>query len=412
MHSFHKNQNNKIMAEFKNPFRPGAGHQPPYLAGREDEKEDFKKSLFRLPITQNLIITGLRGVGKTVLLDSLKPLAIENAWLWAGTDMSESVSVSEDNLAIRLIADLSSITSRFPVVVSKSQLGFGKEDSTQEVHYSYEVLYAIYKQTPGLVADKLKALLELVWDLVKDKTMGIILAYDEAQNLTDQTGEKQYPLSILLEVVQYLQKKEIPYMLVLTGLPTLFPKLVETRTYAERMFHVVTLNRLTDTQTKKAITEPIKKHNSHIEFTEDAVEQIALFSGGYPYFIQFLCKEAFDSYHQQLKMGYTPIVTIGELMRKLDTDFYIGRWSRITDRQKSLLVLIAQVHTCEDEFTVSEIEAKSKSLNETFSSSNINQMLSRLGDLGLIYKNRHGKYSFAVPLFSDFIKRQIEDPLL
>jgi hypothetical protein len=398
------------MTEFKNPFRPGAGHQPPYLAGREQERAEFKASLSQFPVTQNFIITGLRGVGKTVLLDSLKPSAIEAGWLWAGTDMSESVSVSEENLAIRLIADLATISSLFPVEVRKTGLGFGNEIQTEKVYYTYEVLCQIYTSTPGLVADKLKVVLELVWELVKDKAKGVILAYDEAQNLTDQSAINQYPLSILLEVVQYLQKKQIPYLLVLTGLPTLFPKLVETRTYAERMFHVVTLDKLEDSQSRKAITEPIKHHKSIIAFTPDSVTAIVFYSGGYPYFIQFLCKEAFDTYHQQMKMGITtPNVTVGELMRKLDSDFYIGRWSRITDRQKALLTLTAHLGTCDDEFTVQEIESKSKESGNGFSASNINQMLARLTEMGLIYKNRHGKYSFAVPMFSAFIKRQMNN---
>jgi hypothetical protein len=96
-------------------------------------------------------------------------------------------------------------------------------------------------------------------------------------------------------------------------------------------------------------------------------------------------------------------------MRKLDSDFYIGRWSRITDRQKALLTLTAHLGTCDDEFTVQEIESKSKESGNGFSASNINQMLARLTEMGLIYKNRHGKYSFAVPMFSAFIKRQMNN---
>src|SRR2546426_34369 len=110
---------------FANPFRPGAGHMPPYLAGRKQEIHEFQRLLKQDVILENMILTGLRGVGKTVLLDTLKPLAIEQGWLWVGTDLSESVSLSEERLAVRLIADLAVVTSS--IVVAKrdaNEFGF------------------------------------------------------------------------------------------------------------------------------------------------------------------------------------------------------------------------------------------------------------------------------------------------
>src|SRR6266576_2764693 len=88
-------------ARFQNPFRPGAGHMPPYLAGRQKEKEEFLRLLEQNAIFENLVLTGLRGVGKTVLLDTFKPLAIQTGWLWVGTDLSESASISEARISIR-----------------------------------------------------------------------------------------------------------------------------------------------------------------------------------------------------------------------------------------------------------------------------------------------------------------------
>src|SRR5947208_8359234 len=99
------------MLNLDNPFRPGAGHMPPYLAGRETETQEFARLLKQGPILDNMILTGLRGVGKTVLLETFKPLAIRENWLWVGTDLSESTSVSESSLAIRLITDLAVVTS-------------------------------------------------------------------------------------------------------------------------------------------------------------------------------------------------------------------------------------------------------------------------------------------------------------
>src|SRR5713226_1405740 len=91
----------------KNPFRPGAGHMPPHLAGRESETNEYQKLLEQDVILKNLVLTGLRGLGKTVLLETFKPMAMEAGWLWAGTDLSESTSITEEHLATRLLADLS-----------------------------------------------------------------------------------------------------------------------------------------------------------------------------------------------------------------------------------------------------------------------------------------------------------------
>src|SRR5262245_42785375 len=98
-------------SEFRNPYRPGAGHMPPYLAGREQEFAEFDRLLTQDGILENLVLTGLRGVGKTVLLEAFKPRALHSGWLWASSDLSESASISENALAERLLADLALITS-------------------------------------------------------------------------------------------------------------------------------------------------------------------------------------------------------------------------------------------------------------------------------------------------------------
>ena len=395
---------------YNNPFRPGAGHPPPYLAGREDEKAEFSRLLPQAPVMTNMVLTGLRGVGKTVLLETLKPLALAEGWLWAGTDLSESASVSEENIAIRLIADLAPLVSHVVVgAVEKRRVGFQAEIERERLYLDFDTLKALYQQTPGLVADKLKAVLEFVNDcLPATSPKGIVLAYDEAQNLSDQAQRGQYPLSLLLDVFQSIQKKGLPFLLVLTGLPTLFPKLVEARTFAERMFRVVTLDRLSDAECRQAITIPIEATNSLVTITEPAIEAIIKNSGGYPYFVQFLCREIYDSYLQRKAAGAPdPAVMVAQVVRKLDTDFFAGRWNRVTDRQRDLLMVVAALDQCDDEFSVSDIVKQSKAAaTKAFSASHAIQMLADLSNSGLVYKNRHGKYAFAVPLLGSFIRRQ------
>lgn len=93
----------------QNPFRPGAGTKPLYLAGRNHEQTEFTRALNQSPLSQNIIITGLRGVGKTVLLDELKPIAHANNWLWTGNDLSEQASMTENSVATWLVVDLSAL---------------------------------------------------------------------------------------------------------------------------------------------------------------------------------------------------------------------------------------------------------------------------------------------------------------
>ena len=401
-----------MITTLPNPFRPGAGHPPPYLAGREKERQEFATLLDQSPVMTNMVLTGLRGVGKTVLLETFKPVAIQNGWLWAGTDLSESASVSEENIAVRILADLSPLVANVVVAASETRrIGFTATADKNEVRLDYNLLKLVYDQTPGLTSDKLKAVLELVWSsLERTTTSGVVVAYDEAQNLTDQAAAQQYPLSLLLDVFQSIQKKGIPFLLVLTGLPTLFPKLVEARTFTERMFHVVTLGRLNAKECRDAILKPIQQQNYPVRFTDAAVSEIIKHSGGYPYFIQFLCREMFDSYLQQKGRGeVNPVVTVAQTVRKLDTDFFSGRWNRVTDRQRQLLSVVSQLPNCDDEFTVQEVVEKSKEgIERPFSASHVNQILAKLSENGLVYKNRHGRYSFAVPLLGDFIRRQTD----
>lgn len=378
---------------------------PPYLAGREAERHEFERLLGQKVILENLVLTGLRGVGKTVLLDTFKPLAIQRGWLWVGTDLSESVSVSEQAIAIRLLTDLSVVTSGWPVAVTQRP-GFG---ATGEIHtLSFDRLVAMYETTPGLVADKLKTVLEHVASLLATTDRkGLIFAYDEAQNLADSPAKDQYPLSLLLDVFQSIQKKDIPFMLALTGLPTLFPKLVEARTFSERMFRVVGLDKLNEDDSKEAILKPIDDAECPVRFDDESVGTIVGESGGYPYFIQFMCREVYDVFIQQSASQQPMSVPVESIIRKLDSDFFSGRWARATDRQRQLLWVIASLERSDSEFTVAEVVSESnEGPVKAFSSSHVNQMLAALVEAGLIYKNRYGKYSFAVPLFDRFILRQ------
>ncbi len=399
--------------QFINPFRPGAGHMPPYLAGRKKETEEYRKLLTQTTILENLVLTGLRGVGKTVLLDTLRPIAIQEEWLWVGADLSESTSISETRLATRLIADIAVVSSSLSIgEVQARKIGFDVPENVPQF-LSYDLLTSVFNRTPGLVSDKLKRVLNMVWQGLKGSShKGIIFAYDEAQNMSDHAEKEEYPLSLLLDLFQSVQKMDVPFMLVLTGLPTLFPKLVEARTFAERMFHVLFLDQLNAKDSRDAITKPIQDTGCPIQLNDSSIDTIINISGGYPYFIQFICKEVYDIFIQQRERGDEGVVPVDDILRKLDSDFFSGRWARVTDRQRDLLKVIAHLKNSDSEFTVQEIVEYSGNspLNiKAFGASHTSQMLLALNKTGLVYKNRHGKYSFAIPLFSRFILRQIEE---
>ncbi len=401
------------MAEFTNPFRPGAGHTPPYLAGRKAEREEFLRLLQQRTVLENMVLTGLRGVGKTVLLDTFKPLAAQHGWAWVGTDLSESASISEDNMATRLCADLSPVTSDVVLATEERRI-IGFTAGTRRIPHelNYENLMDAYDSIPGLSLDKLKGVLEIAWiGLSKSEHIrGVIFAYDEAQNLTDQAAKEQYPLSLMLDCFQSLQRKGIPVMLVLTGLPTLFPKLVEARTYSERMFRVVFLESLDRKESEEAIRKPVEDAACPVRLSDNSVEKIIDMSGGYPYFIQFICREVYDVFIQRIDRGEQASVPAAEIERKLDTDFFAGRWGRATDRQRDLMIVISSLESGDGEFTVQEVvQASRRVLDKPFGSSHVNQMLVTLASQGLVYKNRHGRYSFAVPLLGRFIRRLLQE---
>ena len=271
---------------------------------------------------------------------------------------------------------------------------------------------ALFKHQPGLVSDKLKRVLLIAWDLMQrhhPNQKGIVFAWDEAQNLADRDKDKQYPLSLLLDVFSSLQSQGVPFMLLLTGLPPLFSKLVASRTFAERMFRVLALGNLSREESREAIINPLAKESKSFKETFVRLDRMIYeLTKGYPYFIQFWCRELYDyltSASPQIDVQGEDILR--HISLKLDMDFFEGRWAQLTDRQRDLLSVIAHLENSAGEFTVQEIVETSESTEQAFSSSHANQMLTTLFNKGMVLKNRHGKYALAVPLLDEYIRRRI-----
>ncbi len=398
-----------------NPYKPGAAHTPPHLAGRDKEKREFIRLLGQSAILENLVLTGVRGIGKTVLLrESLQQEAVERGWLWVSSDISEAVSVSERNLAERLLADLNTFSGGWKYqVIEQTTIGFKPQRERQALPFDYNTMMALFEHEPGLTSDKIKKVLLTAWDLMREQApqkKGVVFALDEAQNLADHNAKQEYPLGVLLDVFSSIQSQGVPFMLALTGLPTLFSKLVESRTYAERMFRVLDLKNLSESDTRDAILDPLTDKESWIQDTfSDLPPTVYEVTKGYPYFIQFWCRELYDyligtigTESEEMRRG---VELISRIRHKLDSDFFGARCSRLTDRQRDLLILIAHLDNSDGEFTVQDIVRRSKAMSRPFSGSNANQVLNILFNQGMVFRTRHGKYALAVPLLDEYIRR-------
>ena len=179
-------------------------------------------------------------------------------------------------------------------------------------------------ETAGHSEDKLKEVLVRVAQLLAGtKIKGIVFAYDEAQNLADHASDKEYPLSVLLDVFSWLQRQSLPckFLLVLTGLPTLFPKLNEARTYTERMFHVLQLERLNMLDAYAAIVKPIEITQSPLRFSSAVIDGIIKKNREDTYCIQFMCKEVFDTWITKIANGEAPSVPSTEISSQAGSRF-------------------------------------------------------------------------------------------
>lgn len=402
----------------ENPYRPGAGHLPPFLAGRVDEIRFFKRAIHHCPITENILITGLRGVGKTVLLRHMRQIAEQNDWLWVGNDLSESSALSEDRLALRILTDLSqAITRRAEQGRRQDEAeGDGFKQRLDRIEqsgggsFAFEALREQYESAPGLPSDRLKSVLLMVTNLVRRaKLAGIMLAYDEAQCLADRSAINEFPMSMLIETVGTLQQGEgqSPCLLVLSGLPHVFEALTETRTYTERMFHVMTLDRLSREDTRSALVTPLNELMPPLRVSEDLLSKVVDFTGGYPYLIQFFGRELVE---QLLQNGGSLAVSqfpSAASLDDLDAGLFGARWNKTSERQREFLGLIARrANNRSPDFSAADILQSADAQSE-FGPATANQMLLALVDRGLIYRTRHGRYAFTVPMSELMIMRRL-----
>ena len=380
------------MQKIINPYTPGAGVMPGYLAGRDDIIQDGKDSIYSLMNgypRQPIIYYGLRGVGKTVLLTALKEYAIKEGVLAFHFEIQEKVSLINDiilsaNQTLAKISKVEKIKNIFEVAKNSLQ-SFTLTYTTGENSISVEMNK---KLSEMMLQSNLVELLLNLGRLAKESKNTIIYFIDEIQYA------KQNELEALITAQHRINQERLPITIIAAGLPKILVNMTESKTYAERMFAFVEISSLEYKDAKNAIVNPGKPFD--ITYTEEALKEIYQITEGYPYFIQQFC------YLISKKYKDIDLNIVNEMksifFKELDKSFFKVRFDKCTPREKEFM--FAMANCGELPCTVASV---AHILNKDLKS--ISPIRARLINKGLIYATRYGEIDFTVPKFDEFLKR-------
>lgn len=379
-----------------NPYRPGAGLMPMYIAGRDEDiksvEEMFNALSMNIP-TPSIVFSGLRGVGKTVLINKLQSIAEEK------DIFCRHIEVEERNDFISQIATCSQ--------------AFLRKVSTKE-------------KFKHLIQKPLDAIKSLVVSFdVEDSTFSLSLQERElyksnslTQSLTEvfvSIGETAYrtetPICFFVDEIQYMKQKELgsliaalhrtnqlgyPIMIVGAGLPKIYKMLSEEKSYSERLFVYKEIGSLTYEQSFKAIEEPVKKFG--VSYTKEAINDIINITKGYPFFIQQFCQIAYNNVNDKIIQKMDVEKNVDEFFEVLDIGFFRVRYERCSDGEKKFIFAMAKCG--ELPCTISNI---GKQLNKKVRT--ISPTRAQLINKGIIFSVRHSELDFTVPEFDNYIRR-------
>ena len=366
------------MQKIINPYTPGAGVMPGYLAGRDDIIQDGKDSIYSLMNgypRQPIIYYGLRGVGKTVLLTALKEYAIKEGVLAFHFEIQEKVSLINDiilsaNQTLTKISKVEKIKNIFEVAKNSLQ-SFTLTYTTGENSISVEMNK---KLSEMMLQSNLVELLLNLGRLAKESKNTIIYFIDEIQYA------KQNELEALITAQHRINQERLPITIIAAGLPKILVNMTESKTYAERMFAFVEISSLEYKDAKNAIVNPGKPFD--ITYTEEALKEIYQITEGYPYFIQQFC------YLISKKYKDIDLNIVNEMksifFKELDKSFFKVRFDKCTPREKEFM--FAMANCGELPCTVANV---AHILNKDLKS--ISPIRARLINKGLIYATRYGE---------------------
>lgn len=389
----------------KNPYRPGVGTKPLYLAGRDQSIRRFRSVIRAAPeLPANIRLTGLRGVGKTVLLGEFGAEAKELNWATTYLELLPGQNTDE-GIGQALLQALKATREEVSRVEKLKSVvgGAARRAGTLGVGWGeFQVTYQ-----PGAIAgreDLPKALFDTVEAVAKHGWDGLMLLLDEAQMIRDETrASGEHPLSRLIASVSSLQKAELPLGLVLCGLPTLTGNLLKARSYTERMFRGEKIDSLGPDDAREAFVQPLAQTPVMVE--PGLVEQIVQEVEGYPYFVQLWGAELWDAADAAEVDRFTEQLlreTRTHIFRRLDFDFYEPRVSTLTPAEQDVLLGSAECRY--PPLVVADLNA---AVSKT--PGNVNVLLGRLVESGVLYRIRKGQYEYTAPKFRDYLLRRTGD---
>ena len=384
----------------KNPYRPGVSLRPLYLAGREAPLRRFDAMLRAAPEQQaNMRVTGLRGVGKTVLLETFAEHAREHDWEPAFMELQPA-----HNTDTQLAAAIGSLLGRTRERLSRMarlRSAAGRTLRSSSLQVSWEEVspsVSFGSEREEDLARELFATIGLA--LAKGRT-GVVLLLDEAQLIHDERDRHgEHPLSLPIAPIVALQRRELPLGLVLCGLPTLAGNLQKARSYSECLFRGEEIDSLTPVQALQAFTRPLEQtaRGASTALAKTVVCEVE----GYPYFLQLWGSELWDAAEIAGVDRLTPKLLDAarpDIYHRLDRDFFQPRLATLTPAEQDLL--IASAHCSYPPLRSSELSSSSAK-----STGNVNVLLGRLVDAGALYRIRKGEYAYTAPKFRDYLSRR------
>jgi hypothetical protein len=387
------------MDPFDNPFSPGAGTSPPAFVGRDDLVADYKVALRRTVSERpgkSIMPIGLRGVGKTVLLNRFDRMAQEEGLVSAFIEAPETGDF-EHLLAARLRSVLLELDRGSVSSAVKRALGTLKSFSynlPDGTSIALNVDAVAGSADSGVLAEDTTDLLVAAGEAAKDRGRGFLIAIDEVQYLSADE------LAALITAIHRTVQLGLPVILVGAGLPQLPGLAGNAKSYAERLFDFPEIGSLDDDDARSVLATPASAHQ--VEFSPDALDSLLGFTQGYPYFLQEW------GYHVWNTAPESPItlddvnLAARDVQRRLDENFFRVRMDRLTPAEKKYLAAMAELgpgpHRSGD--IAAELGVKVES---------VAPRRSGLIQKGMVYSPAHGDTAFTVPMFDDFLRRTRQD---
>lgn len=395
------------MDPVRNPYAPGAGQRPPELAGRDRELNSFAVTLQRVAEgrpERSVVLSGLRGVGKTVLLNALRGQAVKRAWgsgkLEARPDHSLRIPLAQTvHAAVRDLGhrhrDSERVDAALSVVKAFALRTALPERSGHRWHPPTDVPAARGRADSGDLEVDLLELFSDVADLAADLGVGVALFIDEMQDVSAPE------LSALCAACHEISQQAAPLIVVGAGLPHLPVALSAAKSYAERLFSYRVVDRLPRPEADRALLIPASTED--VGFDEAALGELYRLTDGYPYFVQAYGKATWDLALQSPITAADVLEAAPVAEAELAVGFFGARFERATPAEREYLRAMADLgmETGDGPVATAEVAAslgrKSQSLSPA-----------RDGCIkkGLVYAEERGVVRFTVPHFGKFLRAQ------